>query len=162
MTHRPTEPTHPAEFIYRALPAIFHQSPASFLQYLTKDGNKFLAFYWGEAGKGFTGFDRASFYGLDHEIRIPDTQTIIGLITLPKPKAPGECYYAAFIYRPNRRLLLVIDTTKILTLESMSGNPENDTPRLVEVDKKMGRESLGEEPLTNRDGFYLRVLEELR
>ncbi len=158
---QPVEKTHPAEFIYRALPAVFHHSPDSFLQFLTRDGNKFLTFYWMEAGKGFTGFDRASFYGLDHEIRIPDPQTIIALITLPKPKAPGECYYAAFIYRPNRRLLLVIDTTKVLTLESATGDPAADTPRLVEVDKKLDRQPLGEE-FANRDGFYLRVLEELR
>ena len=100
------EKTQQTIFVSEVLPSLFHSSPEEFLHYLAQDGNKFLRFYWEQAGASLKDREPAAPLGLNYDIRTPDDQTTVVLIALPPPNAEPEAYYAALVYRPQRRMLL--------------------------------------------------------
>ncbi len=150
-------------FCAKVLPSLFHHTPEHFLGLLHRDGTKFLRFYWDLAGKDLPAQLRSDVFGLNYVIRAPAQFTIIALISLPEPRTEGDTYYTALIYRPNRRLFFVSDTTKIISLEKTSpGDPSSPGTRMVEISRRLERETLRTSPVVPRlEDFYQAVLNEL-
>ena len=153
-----------AEFVSKALPDLFHNSPQQFMQLLGRDGTKFLRFYWDEAGKKIDGAEKVNPFGLNFDIRRPRRSVTIAMITLPKPSKEGEAYYVALIFRPYRitNFFGISDTTKMLVLESASDSQGNERPQFVEWTRKLKREALGVMSVIDREEFYAKVLEEIK
>jgi hypothetical protein len=152
------------DFASQAMPELFHASPYQFMQYLGRDGTKFLRFYWDEVGKKMAEAERINPFGLNFEIRHPRSRITIALITLPKPRHEGESYFVAMIHRPYRitPFLGISDTTKVLCLESTSDSNGNERLLLVEWTRKMQREPLSTLPEADREVFYAAVLGEIK
>jgi hypothetical protein len=152
----PPARTQSAEFVSQVLPSLFHSTPEQFIQLLSRDGNKFLRFYWDQAGADLAVGEKAAWLGLNYDIREPSPHTQVILITLPQPIAPPDAYFTALIYRPLRRTPLfgVSDTTKVIALE-MAGTAEGGQLTLLrEWTKKMTSESLGAGPAPRLEAFY--------
>lgn len=150
-------------FCARVLPSLFHHTPEQFLGLLNRDGMKFLRFYWDLAGKDLPEDRRMGSFGLNYLMRAPAQFTVIALIILPEPQSEGDTHFMAMIYRPNRRLFFVSDTTKIISLEKTApADPSRPATRMVEISRRLEREVLRTDPVAPRlDDFYQAVLKEL-
>ena len=126
--------THSQIFANQVLPQLFHGAPAQVVKYLDQDGTKFLNFYWDNAAEKLHRGARASSFGLNFTIEEPAPRMYAAVITLPEPKIAGEAFYTALIYRPDRRILLVSDMTRVFTLERVDPAAEGGQPgtRLVQ------------------------------
>ncbi len=87
--------THQLEFVVHVLPSLFHNSPEQFLYYLSRDGNKFLNFYWEEAGRKIGIAQPVSSFELNYVICKPKAQTVVALITLPIPQTLSEANWCS-------------------------------------------------------------------
>jgi hypothetical protein len=146
------------QMIYESevLPSLFHLSPVQFNEFLGRDGNKFLQFYWAEAGKNIPQSEHKTSYGLNFEIRQPARYKTVILVTLPQPQVSGEAYFIALVYRPTRVIpfSFISDTTKVISLKKTLGAGTI----LIEWDRKLHREPLGPGPEARLDDFYKAVL----
>ncbi len=154
--------TQQTAFIQDALTDLFHSSPESFLSLLNRDGTRFLRFYWDKVGEKFPPEQRRDSFGLNYVIRQPRASTTIGLITLPAPQVPGEAHYAAVVYRPHRRLLLVSDTTAFFALEALGEDEGLPRAELVEWTRRLERVKLKTLAVRGLEDFYNQVFEEVR
>jgi hypothetical protein len=154
------ERTQQLDFVSQALPDLFHHSPEQFLYLLERDGNKFLRFYWDETGKKLDQGHLENSFGLNHAIRQPSPVVKVALISLPAPRFAGEAFYAALVYRPNRRTPLgfVRDTTKVVTLERCLEDGCQPATLLVEWTRRLAREEIGRGPEPTLEEFYQAVL----
>ena len=151
-------------FCARWLPSLFHGTPVRFLGFLTNDGNKFLRFYWDQAGKDLPEEQCRDDFGLNYSFRELPNKTLVTLVTLPEPHQPGETYYMALVYRPYRRLLFVSDTTKVIALEKTDADdPAAPPTRLVEINRHdLSREIIETDPVApGLEEFYDAVLQHL-
>ena len=154
-------PTQQRIFAERVIPDLFHTTPDSFLFLVNRDGNKFLRFYWDEAGKKLAPTDLKDSFGLNYFIRSPNARTTVILLSLPQPTAPGEAHYIALAHRPYRRLLLVSDTTTILALESTAEAGPQPPTVLVEWSRRLQRFEHARAIPPDLESFYAAVLVEL-
>ncbi len=148
--------TQQEAFVSKALPSLFHTTPEDFLRYLNQDGNKFLRFYWDKAGSEPGVVKKENSFGLNHQVRQPFPHVTVVLITLPKPSEPPEAYFAALVFRPQRRspILMVSDTTMVVALEMAAVPGESTETRLREWTKKLQGEDLGPGPQPKLEEFY--------
>jgi hypothetical protein len=152
--------TQNMEFVSQVLPALFHGSPDPFLFYLNRDGNKFLNFYWNEAGKHSRPSSQTPAFGMNYDIRCPRNKVTVALIRMPTPMVDGEAHLAALCYRPARTapiLFWMSDVSKVLVLELSA---ENST-LLVEYTRRHNRAVLGRGPEPRIEDFYEAVLKEI-
>jgi hypothetical protein len=145
-------------FVSRVLPSLFHSAPDEFIRYLSRDGTKFLRFYWEQAEKDEQTGARSSALGLNYDIRQPFPSTTVILITLPRPAGARSCFVAA-VYRPLRRTLFtgVSDTTKVISLEMAGDRSSQPATQMVEWSRKLGSETLGPGPEPHLEEFYQAV-----
>jgi hypothetical protein len=148
-------------FVSKVIPSLFHSTPEDFIRYLERDGNKFLRFYWEQAGKDQQARGRSSALGLNYDIRQPYPRTTVVLITLPRPSSGIGTVFMAAIYRPMRRgpFLGVSDTTMVVSLvvsEEVDGKP---VTVLREWTRKLAIEPLGLGPEPRLEEFYQAVCE---
>ena len=128
----PAARTQQEKFVDEVLVDLFHTQAAQFLALLQRDGTRFLRFYWDAAGKKFPAEEKIDSFGLNFFVRRPKPFVTVVLITLPKPRLHGEAYYAALVYRPQRTLLLVSDTTSVYSLEAVHPEEGEGQTALVE------------------------------
>ncbi len=156
------EKTQSQIFTDEVIPSLFHNSPGQFLQYLYRDGNKFLTFYWKLAGEKCPANLKRDSFGLNFYFREPAARTLVTMILLPQPIVDGESYFSALIYRPDRRILFVSDTTKVINLERYI-IPENPSgTRMVEWTRRKVREILDKNPPPYQEEFFRAVIEQIR
>ncbi len=159
-----TERSHQVVFCEDALPSVFHQTPDQFLQYLERDGNKFLKFYWEQVSKSFVESVRADSYGLNYVIRQPQKDVTIAMVMLPAPQKNGEAYLEAFIYRPRRvtPILLINDMTAVFELVKATDSSENAKTMIIERTRKGESIEHGDGPAQTIEAFYRAVIELLK
>jgi len=157
----PTPLTHSQTFSNVVLPQLFHGSAGQFMKYLSRDGNKFLNFYWNNARERLPSNLRASSFGLNYAIYEPAPRTQLVLVTLPEPVVDGEAYYSALVYRPDRRLLLVTDKTRVFNLERTQDNQGNPATLLVQWTTHLQRVEFGPLGEPNAEVFMAAVMEHL-
>ncbi len=143
--------THSQLFTDQILPQLFHGAPAQLWKYLERDGTKFLNFYWDNAGENLPSNLRERPFGLNYVFREPFPRTYAAVITLPVPKCDGESYFTGLVYRPDRRILLVSDMTRLFTLEKVTNEDGSATGRLVQWTTHLERVEFPDpvEPLLN-------------
>jgi hypothetical protein len=153
--------THQIEYATRVLPSLFHTTPKDFLYYLSRDGNQFLRFYWDQAGATQAESCRSSPFGLNYDIRKPDPNTTVVLVSLPKPKIISEAYYTALIYRPLRTALFwgVSDATMVVTLDLAEGSQREQTTILREWSSKLEGKLISDGPEPSLANFYQSILD---
>ncbi|MFN7036884.1 MAG: hypothetical protein ACK4SN_11020 [Bellilinea sp.] len=156
------EKTQSQIFTDEVLPSLFHNSPGQFLQFLYRDGNKFLSFYWKLAGEKCPSELKRDSFGLNYYFREPASRILITMILLPEPIQDGESYFSALIYRPDRRILFVADTTKIINLEKYSPSENPTGTLMVEWTRRKVREVIGSGPAPYQEEFYRAVIEQIR
>jgi hypothetical protein len=158
-----TTQTQAQVFCAHWLAKLFHNTPEQLLRLLNRDGNKFLRFYWEQAGKDLPADQLRDSFGLNFVIREPAERTFIALVSLPEPQVAGDPYYIALIFRPNRRLFLVSDTTKMIVMEkAVEDGQKESTPTLIEISRRFQRYSIHGESVEPRlEDFYNAVLDEL-
>lgn len=153
------EKTQNMEFVSQVLPDLFHAAPDPFLFYLDRDGNKFLNFYWNEAGKRSIRSTLKSAFGMNYDIRTPHHKVSVALIRMPTPMNEGEGYLAGLCYRPSRRapFLWLSDTTKVLILE----HSLDYGTLLIERTRRQNRAILSRGLEPTLDCFFEAVLKEI-
>jgi hypothetical protein len=140
---------------------VFHGSPADFLLYLERDGNKFLQFYWDQVSKSIHPSERGESYGINYILRKPQSNVSIAIVLLPTPQIMGEAYYEAFVYRPRRvtPILRISDVTAVFALVLVSDPGEKPKTSIVEFTKKDQSIDHGVETEPVVEDFYRAVLE---
>lgn len=129
--------------------------------YLSRDGTRFLEFYWEVAREQLPTNLRANSFGLNFNHFEPNEQTQVFLVTLPKPAIDGESYFSALVYRPGRRILLVTDMTRVFNLERATDEHGNLTARLVQITPRLERVAVMPFDEINSGKFIDAVLEHL-
>lgn len=149
-------------FIYEALPSLFHNQTNDFLHFIRQDGEKFLQFWWEQVGKNVGPENQTPGSGPKFELRELQDKTILILVTMPQPRAAGEAYFAALIYRPRRGFLLVRKPmTRIIVLEhtlNADGQPRTVLGECISA-SKYRKIKPGPEPTP--EAFYEAVWEML-
>lgn len=153
--------THSQVYSNQVLPELFHGAPAMFWKYLNQDGTKFLDFYWEKARETLPVDLRASSFGLNFTVSEPAMRTMVALIRLPEPKIAGESYFSALVYRPDRRILLVSDMTRVFNLEMTEGIDGNPGTLLVQWDTHLNRIEYPDDVRAHPDTFLETVLKRL-
>ena len=151
-------------FESEVLPSLFHSTPDQFFHYLERDGNKFLHFYWNEAGEKIDPSLHNRAFGLNYVIRRPSNHTTMALISLPEPCRELEAYFVALIHRPLRIMpfSFVTDTTKMVALDYAGEGLSGAQTVLVEWTRQMAREELSAAQPLDLEGFYQAVKELIR
>ena len=151
--------TQPGVFVSEVVPELFHTTPFDFIRYLTRDGNKFLRFYWDQAGTNPKVSGKTPSLGLNYDIRTPYYQTTVALIQLPRPAIPPGTYFIAAVHRPLRRgaFLGVSDTTLVISLDLVAMEGDRPVTRMREWTKKLVPENLGDGPRPALEDFYQAV-----
>jgi len=153
--------THSQTFTNVALPQLFHGSAAQFMKYLTRDGTRLLNFYWNNARENLPGHLRANSFGLNYAIYEPAPRTQLVLVTLPQPVVDGDAYYSALVYRPDRRILLVTDKTRVFNLERVRDEQGNPATLLVQWTTHLARVEVAPLGEPNAETFMAAVMEHL-
>lgn len=149
-------------FSNQVLPSLFHGTPAQFLQYLDRDGTKFLMFYWKIAGEKCATSMRRDSFGLNFSFHEPSPGTLITIIRLPEPVTEYDCYFSALIYRPSRRIFFVSDTTKVINLEKCSRSDFDTGTLMVEWNRHLRRETINISPRPIQEEFFKILIQVLR
>lgn len=147
-------------FCFQAIPDLFHTASEQFIKLLDRDGNKFLQFYWDEAGKRQKLSGKVVPYGLNYEFIKFKSGRLVILIKLPFPVQPGDAHYMALLYRPDRVMLFgfLPDITKVLLMvESETGGSRS----LVEITRKLETICLQENIQPSREEFLNLILQEM-
>lgn len=150
------------EFSCRAMPALFHNSPEEFLSILSRDGNRFLRFYWEESAKRVRQGVSASSFGINFEIRDPSPYAEIALVTLPQPVLGGEVFFCAFVFSLLRvsPLLFIQDRTRVFILEK--GGSDTADASIFIINRKLGKEKTGAGLAPRLEEFYETVISKIR
>jgi hypothetical protein len=158
------ERSHQRVFYESALPSVFHATPEDFLFYLDRDGNKFLQFYWEQAGKSVSMSDRADVYGLNYVVRKPEKAVTVAIVLLPAPQETEEAYFEAFIFRPRRvtPILRISDMTAVFAQTLECSNGEISRTNIIELTRKEKTIDHGPGPEPVVEEFYLTSLELIR
>jgi len=126
-------------FSNTVLPQLFHSSPGQFMKLLDRDGTKFLSFYWEQAREKLPQSLRTSSFGLNFRMYNFEPRTMLALVTLPEPAVDGDAYYSALVFRPDRRILLVTDMTRVFNLERSPDEQGNPSTLLVQWTTRLQR-----------------------
>ncbi len=153
--------THSQTFSNVVLPQLFHASAGQFMKYLARDGTKFLNFYWNNAREKLPGHLRANSFGLNYAIYEPAPRTQLVLVTLPQPVVDGDAYYSALVYRPERRILLVADQTRVFNLERAPGDQGSPAALLVKWTAHLARLEVAPLGEPNAETFMAVVMQHL-
>ncbi len=107
-------------FGHEALPILFHTQTKDFLEYIQKDGLKFLRFWWDHVGERLDDSQLVPFAGMKYEIQeIPEKKSKVILIHMPHPTDFDEFHWMALIKKPEIRSPFVyvkIPTTRVFAL----------------------------------------------
>jgi hypothetical protein len=144
-------------FAHEAIVILFKNQTRTFHEYLDKDGNKFLRFWWDHVGRNvLTEYERDS-AGLDHEDRKLEDGTRITLIILPDPEL-SESYFLALVKPPDNRWLFWKGLPRVIALER--GEKADGTPRTIlgEWTARGNHVIIGEGPEPSLEAFYDTVL----
>jgi hypothetical protein len=142
-------------FVYEAIPTIFHSDPQAFMNYLTRDGNKFLKFWWDHSGKKVKEENLASSEGLNYSIRELDKNNNLALITLPRHPEISSAYYLA-LYHPRSRWGFFIRRalTRVIVLEYSAGKEGSPRTTLAEITPSQRRVVVGQGPGPRIEEFF--------
>jgi len=99
--------SHQWNFVFEAMPSLFHSQTDGFIKYLDKDGAKFLKFWWDHVGDKLPAEKRATAAGLTFEKDELNPKTQLITITLPSPREDGDVYFIGLIPKPERRFAFV-------------------------------------------------------
>jgi hypothetical protein len=105
-------------FSYEVIPLMFHSQTNDFLDYLERDGLKFLEFWWDYIGNQLPDEQKCSFEGMDYQVNeLEQIHTTMVTITLPPPQSDGEVYYLVLLKKPEKHFSWVrLPNTRILAL----------------------------------------------
>lgn len=150
-------------FAYQAIPGVFHSDSQSFLNYLAKDGNKFLKFWWDYVAKDLSKDSMVSSEGISYFVRDLDKNTTLVLISLPRHPEVSEVYFLA-LYQPRSRWGFFIRRalSRVVILEYQVGK-EGAASRtnLVEVTPGGRRVVIGPGPEPRLEKFFEAVCKHL-
>jgi hypothetical protein len=151
--------TQQAEFAFRTLPDLFHQDPDQFIQLLERNGNRFLNFYWDEAGKRINQTEKVVPYGIDYAMQHPNSLLQAAWITFPDPTRIGEAWLGAFIFRPTRVTMIpgVNDVARVLVLMNTSDVPGENKTSLVQITRRLEFFEVGKDILPDKIAFHSAV-----
>jgi hypothetical protein len=147
-------------FCEDAVPMIFHHSPRQFLNYLDRDGNKFLHFYWNQVAKNLAIDAGISAFGLNYVIKEPVVGTTVVMVILPVPQVEGEAHYLGLVYQPRRirPFVRLSSRTNVLALVKTGDHDEDQQTTLIETLRNGKKTDHGRGPDPNIDEFYRRTL----
>lgn len=150
--------SHHFNFTYESVPFIFHSQPDDFFKYITKDGNKFLGFWWDHMGVRLGDELATDFPGMESEVReVPDHNSTIALLTLPKPKNFFEVYMMALVRVPKKRFFVKIPNTRVFVLEYVPHEQSSSGTYFGEITPRGKYVRAEEGPEPDLEVFYEKV-----
>jgi hypothetical protein len=116
-------------FAFEAIPIIFHSETNHFMEYLERDGIKFLQFWWDHVGDRLDQSLHVPFEGIKYEVQAYGKDTQLVMITLPPPMEDLQAYFIALLAKPERRFGPVrIPNTRAFALRRVDNE---DSPHTV-------------------------------
>jgi hypothetical protein len=91
------------QFVYQAVPVLFHHSHKDFMSLLERDGMKFLQFWWEHAGEEIDETGEQTMEGMAYEFREYKPGKQMALLTLPPPRVTPEAFFMALIPPPPQK-----------------------------------------------------------
>ncbi|NPV78281.1 MAG: hypothetical protein HPY59_18145 [Anaerolineae bacterium] len=110
--------SHQFNFAFEAIPILFHSQTNRFMEFIERDGLKFLRFWWDHVGDRMDEADRTPFEGMNFEIQQKEKDTKLVIITLPRPRHDQDAYFLALLAKPERRFAWVrLPNTRAFVLQ---------------------------------------------
>lgn len=113
-------------FTHEALPMVFHGNQGHFFEYLERDGEKFLRFYWNHLTKNLGVLIQSSFEGISYQIKELDPKTKAAFIHLPPPTSVGEVYSLLLVKLPEKFQIFRVGFTKVFALQLEEFNDDQN------------------------------------
>jgi hypothetical protein len=144
-------------FAYEAIPILFKTQTKMFKEYIDKDGDKFLRFWWDHVGKNvLVEYERPG-VGLTHDDRKLEDGTTITLITLPEPEI-SEAFFLALVKPPDNRFLFWKGMPRVIALERGQRSDGTLKTILGEWTARGNHVIIGPGPEPALDAFYETIL----
>lgn len=146
-------------FAFESIPIMFHSQTEHFVEYIGRDGLKFLEFWWEHMGVRLDDSQASDFEGMAFEIRkIGEKKSSVILITLPRPKNFGEAYTMALIEMPKKRFPVHLSNTRVFVLEYVSQEKSATGTFFGELTPRGRYLPIEPGPGTDLESFYQKVL----
>jgi hypothetical protein len=147
-------------FCHEALPTIFHSQTKGFMQYIERDGLKFLRFWWDHVGERLDDSKMSPFAGMNYEIHdVPERKSKIVLVRLPNPTQNGEFHMMALVKKPEKRYpMFKLPYTQVLALEHVPTELSPTGTMLVEITPRGRKIRLKEGPAPSLKPFFQLVV----
>ncbi len=146
-------------FAFESIPIMFHSQTDHFIEYLKRDGLKFLEFWWEHMGVRLDDEQASDFEGMTFETRdVVEKKSNVILITLPRPKNFGEAYVLALVQMPKKRFPVRLSNTRVFVLEYV---PQEKSPTgtfFGELTPRGRHLPMEAGPGTDLEDFYQKVL----
>jgi hypothetical protein len=151
------------QFSYRAIPTIFHSQTQDFVDYLEKDGMKFLKFWWDHTGNEVDVDCLSPMKGMTYEIREYGDGRRIVLLTLPPPQNQPEAFFLAMVTRPRKKHFLIWKNySHVYALRLVGDLGAEPRTELGEITpRRVNYYPIGPGPNPDLDAFYEAVCKEL-
>ena len=144
-------------FAHHTLRDLFIKEPEVVINRFRNDkGKAFLFETWNKAGKDLGEPNLVAPRGLRHEVRMYDGSITVAIISLPTPEAVSEAYFAALIYRPQKKQQKAI-TRFILLVHSVPLGYSNLSSVLQEWTLDGIHKNIGYGCESTLDAFYTAV-----
>ncbi len=104
-------------FTHEALPMVFHGNAEHFFEYLDRDGDKFLRFYWNHLTKNLGVLIESSYEGINFQIRELNPKTKAAFIHLSTPATVGEVYCMLLVKLPEKFQIFRVGFTRVFALQ---------------------------------------------
>ena len=143
------------KFTYEAIPIMFHRESLDFVHFLTRDGRKFLKFWWDRSGLNLEESLLVSPDGLDFEISTYKDGRSIIIIKLPIPKNDREAYYLGLVSRPQKKSVFPWKNfARVFALSRAEYEEGSHNTILAELTRSARYVPMGKGPKPDRDDFF--------
>lgn len=145
-------------FGHEALPILFHTQTKDFLEFIQKDGIKFLRFWWDHVGERLDDSMLVPFEGMKFEYReIPEKKAKVVLIRMPHPTDFDEFHWMALVKKPDIRMPFVyvkMPTTRVFALSHVPLSKSETGTLIYEITPRARYVLVGPGTTPTKEAFY--------
>jgi hypothetical protein len=147
------------QFVYQAVPILFHHSRKDFMSLLERDGMKFLRFWWDHTGEETDEAGKQPMEGMAYEFREYKSGERLALLTLPPPRVQPEAFYMALIPPPAQKSFLPWKNfSNVYVLQSFRNKEGQISTRISAVTPRAIIRDMEVSSAPDLESFYQAVL----
>jgi hypothetical protein len=154
------KPSQHEKYSLEILPLIFHHETDKFMSMISRDGVKFLEFWWDRAGLEVDESKRSSPEGIQFEIKSYSDGREIVVVKMPLPRKVGEAYFLGMVTRPLKRSLFSWkNLARVFVLTRANADNADRQTKLAELTRSARYVAIGKGPKPTQKAFLETIID---